>query len=248
MAGPGGGAARAARCAGGRHRALPGVHQPAQLHARPAIHARQPPLPAQQGHATPCCAPLASTRPATSMCAHLLCEALRGWICCSARSAIRAGSARVAWEGCERSTCAGLRVLIYNGDHDLCVPHTGAEAWTRSLALPPLEAWRPWLAEGQARPPCCTFSACCNVLIQLLQCSISLCSMVCSVSHAWWLGSCMSTKQVNFILEKLQVAGYLQAYEGLTYATVLGAGHFVPECKPAEALHMITSFLADTPL
>ena len=43
-------------------------------------------------------------------------------------------------------------MLIYNGDHDLCVPHTGAEAWTRSLALPPLGAWRPWLADGQARP------------------------------------------------------------------------------------------------
>ncbi|KAK9846351.1 hypothetical protein WJX81_002116 [Elliptochloris bilobata] len=87
----------------------------------------------------------------------------------------------------------GLRVLIYNGDHDLCVPHTGAEAWTRSLGLPPIGAWRPWLVGGQ-------------------------------------------------------VAGYAQAYKGLTYATVLGAGHFVPECKPAEALHMITSFLADVPL
>lgn len=47
-------------------------------------------------------------------------------------------------------------------------------------------------------------------------------------------------------LHAAQVAGYKQAYtSGLTYATVLGAGHFVPECKPVEALHMITRFLAD---
>lgn len=57
-----------------------------------------------------------------------------------------------------------------------------------------------------------------------------------------------SMNPIKLILESPQVAGYLQAYEGLTYATVLGAGHFVPECKPAEALHMITSFLAETPL
>jgi serine carboxypeptidase-like clade 1 len=27
----------------------------------------------------------------------------------------------------------GFRALIYSGDHDMCVPHTGSEAWTRSL-------------------------------------------------------------------------------------------------------------------
>ena len=41
---------------------------------------------------------------------------------------------------------AGLRALIYSGDHDMCVPHTGTEAWTRSLGLPVDEAWRPWHA------------------------------------------------------------------------------------------------------
>ena len=53
VAGPAGGAARAACSAGGSHRSLPGVHQQARLHARPTIHARQPPLSAQQGHAAP---------------------------------------------------------------------------------------------------------------------------------------------------------------------------------------------------
>lgn len=28
---------------------------------------------------------------------------------------------------------AGLRALIYSGDHDLCVPHTGSEAWTSAM-------------------------------------------------------------------------------------------------------------------
>ncbi|BDA42112.1 Serine carboxypeptidase 1 [Coccomyxa sp. Obi] len=87
----------------------------------------------------------------------------------------------------------GMRVLIYNGDHDMCVPHTGAEAWTRSLNLPVVDQWRPWHVQNQ-------------------------------------------------------VAGYTVKYEGLMYATILGAGHFTPEMKPLESLAMFTSFLADKPL
>ena len=45
--------------------------------------------------------------------------------------------------------CAGLRVLIYSGDHDMCVPHTGSEAWTRGLALKPTQPWRPWKVNNQ---------------------------------------------------------------------------------------------------
>ena len=40
-------------------------------------------------------------------------------------------------------------MLVYNGDHDMCVPHTGAEAWTASLRLPVQDRWRPWYTEGQ---------------------------------------------------------------------------------------------------
>lgn len=32
---------------------------------------------------------------------------------------------------------AGLRALIYSGDHDLCVPHTGSEAWTSAMHRDP---------------------------------------------------------------------------------------------------------------
>ena len=41
----------------------------------------------------------------------------------------------------------------------------------------------------------------------------------------------------------VQVAGFVQHYEGLSYATVKGAGHMVGQAKPAEALSLIDSFL-----
>ncbi|TKW14267.1 hypothetical protein SEVIR_5G157200v4 [Setaria viridis] len=47
---------------------------------------------------------------------------------------------------------------------------------------------------------------------------------------------------------KNQVAGRYVEYEGLTMATVRGAGHTVPQDKPAEALVLINSFLLDRQL
>ncbi|XP_064477215.1 lysosomal protective protein-like isoform X1 [Ornithodoros turicata] len=45
-----------------------------------------------------------------------------------------------------------------------------------------------------------------------------------------------------------QVAGYYRTHKGnLTFLTVKGAGHMVPEDKPQEALQMITRFLKDEP-
>jgi len=93
----------------------------------------------------------------------------------------------------------GIRALIYSGDHDMCVPHTGSEAWTASLGYPVVDAWRPWLVDDG------------------------------------------------------QVAGYCKSYNPLTgaritYATVKGAGHTVPEYKPKEALLMLARFLAGQPL
>lgn len=45
-----------------------------------------------------------------------------------------------------------------------------------------------------------------------------------------------------------QVGGWSQVYQGLTYATVRGAGHMVPSFQPGRALALLTSFLAGTPL
>jgi len=77
----------------------------------------------------------------------------------------------------------GIRILIYSGDVDMCVPNTGSETWTRELGLPLVSDWRPWI--------------------------------------------------VNY-----QVAGYVREYKGLTYCTVKGSGHMVPQFKPRQGYHM----------
>uniref|UniRef100_A0A0A9DFB8 Carboxypeptidase n=1 Tax=Arundo donax TaxID=35708 RepID=A0A0A9DFB8_ARUDO len=91
-------------------------------------------------------------------------------------------------------TRQGYRAFIYSGDHDMCVPYTGTEAWTSSLGYGVVDSWRPW-----------------------------------------------------FVNE--QVSGYIQAYDnGLTFATIKGAGHTVPEYKPQEALAFYSRWLAGSKL
>ncbi|XP_047155247.1 serine carboxypeptidase-like 20 [Vigna umbellata] len=124
------------------------------------------------------------------------------------RKAIHAGSESVAgaWELCtdriEYDHNAGsmipyhknltkmcYKALIFSGDHDMCVPFTGSEAWTRSLGYKIVDEWRPWNSNDQ-------------------------------------------------------VAGYLQEYENnLTFLTIKGAGHTVPEYKPREALEFFSHWL-----
>lgn len=45
-----------------------------------------------------------------------------------------------------------------------------------------------------------------------------------------------------------QVGGWTEIYEGLTFATVRGAGHEVPLFQPERALTLISAFLAGQPL
>ncbi|XP_031268538.1 serine carboxypeptidase-like 25 isoform X1 [Pistacia vera] len=47
---------------------------------------------------------------------------------------------------------------------------------------------------------------------------------------------------------KKQVGGWTEVYEGLTFATVRGAGHEVPLFKPRAALQLFKSFLRGEPL
>lgn len=47
---------------------------------------------------------------------------------------------------------------------------------------------------------------------------------------------------------KKQVGGWTEVYEGLTFATVRGAGHEVPLFKPRAALQLFKSFLKGEPL
>ncbi|KAK7287299.1 hypothetical protein RIF29_00521 [Crotalaria pallida] len=91
-------------------------------------------------------------------------------------------------------TAKGYRALIYSGDHDMCVPFTGSEAWTRSVGYKIVDEWRPWTSNGQ-------------------------------------------------------VAGYIQGYDkNLTFLTIKGAGHTVPEYKPQEALYFYKQFLSGLPI
>ncbi|XP_074578031.1 serine carboxypeptidase 1 [Curcuma longa] len=129
----------------------------------------------------------------------------------SVRSAIHAEMASIIgpWELCtdkidfysdagsmikyhKNLTAIGYRALIFSGDHDMCVPYTGSEAWTRSLGYGIIDEWRPWYVDAQ-------------------------------------------------------VAGYTQGYDhNLTFLTIKGAGHTVPEYKPKEALAFYTRWLAGT--
>ncbi|KAL9227498.1 hypothetical protein vseg_003181 [Gypsophila vaccaria] len=87
-------------------------------------------------------------------------------------------------------TKRGYRALIYSGDHDMCVPYTGTEAWTKSLGYKIVDSWRPWLFDNQ-------------------------------------------------------VAGYTQGYDkNLTFLTIKGSGHTVPEYKPRESLRFYSQFLS----
>ncbi|KAL7598892.1 hypothetical protein Lser_V15G26920 [Lactuca serriola] len=96
----------------------------------------------------------------------------------------------------KKLTAGGYRALIYRlhadivcGDHDLRVPYTGTEAWTRSLGYKVIDEWRSWKVDGQ-------------------------------------------------------IAGYTQGYDkNLTFLTVKGAGHRVPEYKPKEALVLYSRWL-----
>jgi carboxypeptidase C (cathepsin A) len=49
-----------------------------------------------------------------------------------------------------------IRVLIYNGDADDCVPYKGNEEWTTRLAdegvLAEKAAWHPWMVDGDSIP------------------------------------------------------------------------------------------------
>ncbi|KAG6403516.1 hypothetical protein SASPL_135739 [Salvia splendens] len=51
-------------------------------------------------------------------------------------------------------TSRGYQALIYSGDHGMCVPFTGSEAWTRSMGYKIIDEWRPWYVKGQVSGYC----------------------------------------------------------------------------------------------
>jgi serine carboxypeptidase-like clade 2 len=42
----------------------------------------------------------------------------------------------------------GLRVMIYSGDTDGCIPYSGTAEWITALKLPTVESWRPWTLDN----------------------------------------------------------------------------------------------------
>ncbi|OWM79154.1 hypothetical protein CDL15_Pgr003325 [Punica granatum] len=43
----------------------------------------------------------------------------------------------------------GYRALVYSGDHDMLIPHTGTEGWIYSFNMTVVDDWRPWFVDGQ---------------------------------------------------------------------------------------------------
>jgi len=52
-------------------------------------------------------------------------------------------------------------------------------------------------------------------------------------------------KNRSWRINNEEVAGYVTVYDGLTFLTVKGTGHMVPQWKRAEAYHMFDSFVFD---
>lgn len=72
---------------------------------------------------------------------------------------------------------------------------------------------------------------------------------VCDYLGDRWFVDSLGRNQIgDYVQWKVnnQVAGYVQHYDGLTFATVKGAGHMVPADRPREALALISAFLSST--
>ena len=42
-----------------------------------------------------------------------------------------------------------MMYICDSGDHDMCVPFTGSEAWTKSVGYKVVDEWRPWTCNDQ---------------------------------------------------------------------------------------------------
>ena len=60
--------------------------------------------------------------------------------------------------------------------------------------------------------------------------------------------TCLQLFVNEILLFVRQVGGWTQVYKGLTFVTVRGAGHEVPLHRPKQALTLIKSFLAGSPM
>ncbi|KAF2286442.1 hypothetical protein GH714_016951 [Hevea brasiliensis] len=71
------------------------------------------------------------------------------WELCSGRISYARFSSGSMLPYHKNLTTQGYRALIYSGDHDMCVPFTGTQAWTRSLGYKIVDEWRSWISNDQ---------------------------------------------------------------------------------------------------
>ncbi|KAJ9176109.1 hypothetical protein P3X46_011456 [Hevea brasiliensis] len=71
------------------------------------------------------------------------------WELCSGRISYASFSSGSMLPYHKNLTTQGYRALIYSGDHDMCVPFTGTQAWTRSLGYKIVDEWRSWISNDQ---------------------------------------------------------------------------------------------------
>ncbi|KAJ8247371.1 hypothetical protein GJAV_G00245630 [Gymnothorax javanicus] len=73
--------------------------------------------------------------------------------------------------------------------------------------------------------------------------------MACNFIGSQWFVDQLNQKETTSYAHWLydnQVAGFYQTYGNITFLTVKGAGHMVPQWAPGPALQMFQSFLADS--
>lgn len=99
---------------------------------------------------------------------------------------------------------AGLTALIYSGDHDMAVPHTGSEAWTSQLGntLGVETPWAPWhTGDHQVG---------CWLIGRLFRCWVGLAVGWGGAGELGWLGlaACLSASRMD---AKAQLATQLSS-------------------------------------
>jgi carboxypeptidase C (cathepsin A) len=145
---------------------------------------------------------------------------------------------------------AAVRVLVYNGDQDVCIPYVQDEAWTTALAakmaLEPRGSWRPWLVGGQVAGYETRWGD------HLTFATVKGESESRSSRH--------SHVRASFIAARSHPACHgpralltpcalpRPACCNCVFLNCTGAGHMVPEKQPERALAMLQRFIDGTPL
>jgi serine carboxypeptidase-like clade 2 len=107
------------------------------------------------------------------------------------------------------------KILIYSGDTDGAVPYTGTAAWTASKLFFFFH-FSPFLNSTHSMTK---------------KTGLGL-----PLKYEWQPWSIQD-------MEGPQTAGYATAYDGLTFVTVKGSGHMVPQFRPIAAFYMFQQFI-----